>query len=53
MSSRTKRNIFSLVMLAILLVLGFIMQSGVLKTDNEYWTVFTLLMAVCIVRSSY
>ena len=51
MSSRAKRNIFALIMLAIIaimLVLGFIMDSGQLN-DNEYWTVFTLLMTVCIV----
>ena len=29
-------------MLAILLVLGFIMQSGVLKTDNEYYDIYTI-----------
>ena len=49
MSARTKRNIFGLFMLAILLVLGFIWDSGMLKTDNDYWIVLTLLMVVSIV----
>ena len=48
-SKKLGRTIFGLVMLAIMLTLGFIMESGILKTDNEYWVVFTLLMAVCIV----
>lgn len=48
-SKKLARNIFALVVLATGLVLGFIMQSGVLKTDNEYWTVFTLLMIIAIV----
>ena len=40
-------------MLAILLVLGFIWDSGILKTDNDYWIVLYILMVVSIVRSSY
>lgn len=49
MSARTRLNIFSLVVVAIGAVLVYIWESGMLKTDNDYWTVFILLMAVCIV----
>lgn len=43
------RNIFSLVMLSIVVVLVYIWDSGMLKTDNEYWIVFALLGMVVIV----
>ena len=49
MSSRKRLNIFSLVMLAIGAVLVYIWESGMLKTDNDYWTVFILLGILVIV----
>lgn len=43
------RTIFSLVVVTVLLVLGFIMGSGILKTDKEYWIVFIIMMIICVV----
>ena len=48
-NKRVGRTIFSLVMLAILLLLVFIMDSGILKTDKEYWIVFIIMMTICVV----
>ena len=48
-NKRLGRTIVSLVILAIMLVLGFIIDSGILKTDKEYWIVFIIMMIVCII----
>lgn len=43
------RTIFSLFVVTVLLVLGFIMGSDILKTDTEYWIVFIIMMITCVV----